>query len=71
MGADSGLVKYNLVGFEHSGEFRVATKNLEDPVLGVFLAQVMDDSTIKMEVFPGRAAADIQGFSTGAKIYHR
>ena len=68
---DSGLVKYNLVGFEHTGEFRVVTKNVENPVLGVFLAQVIDDSTIKMEVFPGRTAAEIEGFSNEAKIYYR
>ena len=33
--------------------------------------QVVDDSTIKFEVFPGKGESEVVGFSDGARIYKR
>jgi len=67
----SGLVKYGLVAREHTGEYRVATKNVESRVLGTFLAQVLDQRAIKMEVVAGVHPDQVDGFTQAAKIYHR
>ena len=68
---ESGVVKYGLVAREHTGEYRVATKNVESRVLGTFLAQMVDRRTIKLEVVAGSHPAQVDGFSQAAKIYHR
>lgn len=51
----SGLVKYDLVAREFIDEagIREPNRNVEDQVLGVFLARVLDDTTIKVEVLAG------------------
>ena len=67
----SGMVKYGLVAREHAGEYRVDTKNVDSQVLGTFLAQVVDQRTIKMEVVAGTHPDQVDGFTQAAKIYHR
>ena len=36
---------------------------------GVSLAQLIEDRKLKIEVFPGKSAATVAGFTTGARIY--
>jgi len=69
----SGLVKYDLVAreFIDNTGIREPTRNAEDQVHGVFLAQVLDDTTIKVEVIPGRNSSQVTGFSQNARLYHR
>jgi len=69
---DSGLVKYELLGSEgvtDSRGFRVGVNT--DEVLGVFLVQMLDDRTIKGEVFPRKKASQVTGFTVNSIIYHR
>ena len=71
MSVDSGLVKYELVGREFiEGKFP-EKKNVESNMLGVFLVQMLDDRTFKGEVFPGKKASQVTGFTENAKIYER
>nr|ABZ07011.1 putative peptidase family M23/M37 [uncultured marine microorganism HF4000_ANIW93N21] len=71
--AASGLVKYDLVAreFIDNTGIREPTRNAEDQVLGVFLAQVVDDTSIKVEVIPSRNSSQVTGFSESARLYHR
>jgi hypothetical protein len=71
VGVDTGVVKYELLGRLHFGDPRVMTINDERNVLGVFLVQMVDDQTIRVEVFPGRTAGQVEGFSDAASIYRR
>jgi len=70
---ETGLVKYELLGKEHIDHptlgFRVGVST--DEVLGVFLVQMLDDRTIKTEVFPKKTASQVTGFTSNAKIYER
>ena len=67
--ADAGLVIYKLVARERTDGSRVLTHNVDSEVFGLFLVQMMDERTIKMEVIAG--AADVHAFSDAATIYHR
>jgi len=69
---DSGLVKYELMASERETDprgFRVSVNT--DEVLGVFLVQMIDDRTIKGEVFPKKKASQVTGFTVNSIIYHR
>ena len=68
---DSGLVVYELVARERTDGSRVVTHNVDSEILGVFLVQMMDDRTIKMETVAGATAADVTAFSDAAAIYRR
>ena len=48
----SGMVKYGLVAREHTGEYRVATKNVESQVLGTFLVEMTGQRTIRWKWCP-------------------
>ena len=71
IGPNSGLVKYGLVARERTGEYQVATKNIESQVLGTFLVQMVDQREIKMEVVAGKGPNLVDGFSQAAETYHR
>ncbi len=73
VGAGAGLVKYDLVAREFVDDrgIRDQTRNVDNKVLGVFLAQVLEEKTIKVEVVPGRSSAQVAGFSPEARLYHR
>ena len=68
---DSGLVKYELLGRLQFGDPRVRTMNDERNILRVFLVQMVDDQTIRVEVVSGRTADEIDVFSDAARIYRR
>lgn len=68
---DSGLVKYELVGRKTVGEFPVASENIEDNSLGVFLVQMITDRRIHWEVFPGKLPDEVEGFTTSVRVYDR
>ena len=67
----SALVKYELVGLKFVGDFPVATVNIEDNILGVFLVQMINDRQIKIELFLGKLPRDVEEFTTAARIYDR
>ena len=77
-----GLIKYELVKFEHftdSGRWdwlsynsNIHSSNIENmPPAGVLLAQLIDNRTLKVEIFPGKRASDISGFDEKAVLYER
>lgn len=75
----SGLVKYELVGFEYMTEggwwdrvsFAKISRAVESgQVSGVALVQMIEDRKIKFEVFPGKMASEVSGFSNPT-IYER
>ena len=65
------MVKYELVGRKTVGDFPVATVNIEDNTLGVFLVQMISDRRIKTELFPGKLPDEVEGFTIAARIYDR
>ncbi len=81
LGVRSGLVKYELVGYDYyapDGSFwdrKSLVKDLktrsEETVQGVVLFQLLEDRKLKMEVFPGKTAAQVSGFTQNAKTYER
>lgn len=76
----TGLVKYELVGFEYRTEngqwwdrtsfAKIAKAEEVGQVEGVVLVQMTEDRKIKFEAFPGKTAAEVPGFSSPT-IYER
>lgn len=80
IGIEDGAIKYELVdlkdvslehGIDTSGGSPIFTVNDESKILAVFLVQMLDDQTIKVEIFPGKTADEITGFTDAARIYRR
>ena len=78
IGIEDGMVKYELVdlldvsddqGIQIRGK-PIFTEN-DDKVLGVFLVQMLEEQTIKVEIFPGKTASGVTGFTDNAVIYVR
>ena len=78
IGAEDGLVKLELVsiddignecGFPTQGK-PLCTRN-SDKVVGIMLVQMLDSNKIKVELFPGKAASQVNNFTSDAKIYER
>lgn len=67
----SGLVKYELVWQRIGSAGQTFSIPDIDRVHGVLLSQLLDDRRLKVEVFPGRTAAEVSGFTNGATIYER
>ncbi len=70
--AKEGLVKYDLVyaPFNSNGD-RIELPGQMRGVQGVLLAQLIEDRKLKIEAFPGKTAADINAFTSNARIYER
>lgn len=70
--ANDGLVKYDLVyaPFNSNGD-RIELPPQMRGGQGVLLAQLLADRKLKIEVLPGKTAAEVDAFTTGAKIYER
>jgi hypothetical protein len=41
------------------------------PVLGTVLMQLVGQRLLKMEIFPGKTAAQVNGFDSAALMYER
>ena len=70
----TGLLEYELVGYTKTGAERhgvSSTVNNDNNILGVFLVEMLTDRRIKVEVFPGKTASQVDGFTGAAKIYER
>lgn len=55
----SGLVKYGLIATQQGSPG------------GTLLVQMLSDTTLKVEAFPGKAASDVAGFTAKAQMYER
>ena len=74
VGVETGIVKYELVARVHTDDPRTGTRVVvvdDSDALGIFLVQMQGDRRIKVEVFPGKTANEIQGFTSTARIYER
>ncbi len=60
----NGITKYNLVRVEQGGQ-------VSQEVRGVILVQVLADEKLKVEVVPGKTAAQVSSFSSAAVTYER
>ncbi|MSQ40741.1 MAG: hypothetical protein EXR55_03595 [Dehalococcoidia bacterium] len=83
---ETGLIKYELTYSEYyavndptrrglgPGGVRtgdnIASRN-QDQVLGVVLLQMTGTRTLQCEVFPGKSAAEVNGFTVAVKSYER
>ncbi|MBI2660428.1 hypothetical protein HYX07_04665 [Candidatus Woesearchaeota archaeon] len=76
--AEDGLVNLELVsiddignecGFVTQGK-PLCTRNSNN-VVGIILVQMLDNNKIKVELFPGKTASEVAGFTGKAKVYER
>ena len=74
------LVKYELIDFQYKtgDEFwdrQSLVKGLRGveaiDMHGVILLELIEDRTLKVEVFPGKSGSEVSGFTSGSKIYRR
>lgn len=76
---ETGAIKYELVRYDylengkiwdigHYADLKVMPR---DNVEGVALVQMLENRKIKFEAFPGKAASQVNGFTSNAKIYER
>lgn len=82
---ETGLVKYELVGWsyirESTGEhWSGITRSAYDDIVvevyrvhvdGVILCQLLDDRRLTFEAFPGLRASEVDGFTENARVYER
>lgn len=74
-----GVVKYELVGLKDvtrergydGGDDPLIVVRDESRFLGTLLVQVIDDDTIKVEIFPGRTETQVTSFTSQARVYQR
>lgn len=78
IGVADEIIKYELVGLKdiskekgYDTETPLITVNNESSVLGTMLVQLVDEGKIRVEIFPGRSASQVAGFTSNAKIYER
>lgn len=72
LSSKDGVVKFELVyaPYTGSGE-RIELPPQMRGVQGVLLAELIEVRRLKIEVFPGKSTAEVQGFTNGAKTYER
>lgn len=77
---EEDLVVYELVDFEYVTNGTVWDRNnlvkgltvqTSEYVQGVILLQLLEDRQLKVEIFPGKTAAEVPGFTDGFCIYER
>jgi len=76
----NGLIKYELVSYDyfigskywdrHTPEKNIISKNSQT-VEGVILMRVLENSTLKVEIFPDKNASQVEGFTEAAETYDR
>lgn len=81
--AASGLVKYEITRYDYfigSSATRwdretlgldIHARSLDTDVRGVMLVQLIADRRLRVEVFPGKRAAEVSSFTTAASVYER
>lgn len=78
----SGIVKYELMQYEYYDNSTGVRWNVMEPVKeptsrntnefrGTALLQLLEDRKLKLEVFPGKPASQVSGFTPKARIYER
>ena len=77
----SGLTKYELGQIQHysadtgkpwnSQQYVPHVRTRAGPAVGTVLMQLTGQRQLKMEIFPGKTAAQVVGFDAGAELYER
>ena len=63
---ETGMVKYEIyTDYDNNAEFEPFD------IVGILLVQMIDDQTIKVEVFFGQNAENVNEFTEKARIYRR
>lgn len=70
VGKELGAVKYELLNPARPSSAK-PFEGADGVVQGVLLVQVLDGRLLKVEVFPGKTAADVSGFTQRASVYER
>lgn len=68
---DDGIVKYELTGRERADQDNRERTVSDGVVLGTFLAEVIDDETIRTEFFPKMSSDSVTEFSDDSVLYRR
>ncbi|HUS26116.1 MAG TPA: hypothetical protein VMY99_02090 [Nevskiaceae bacterium] len=68
--SSSGVVKYELLTAQQ-GVNQASGSSSSSRVEGVILVQVMPNEKLKVEIFPGKTAAQVTGFTSAAMNYER
>jgi hypothetical protein len=86
VGVEQGRIKLEVAQFSHLARNRPEASGFGGPnalrpgddvyavngmVQGVVLLQLMEPRLLKVEVFPGKAAADVTDFTSAARMYER
>ena len=83
VGVNTGLVKYELVNFDYikgdngakwdrwSYAKNIKARNDDYNIKGAVLLQLISDRKLKVEIFPGQIASQVNGFTNTGKIYER
>ena len=71
MSVADGPVKYELIHGQFGTSGQVQKRQDADVVQGTALAQMLPDGKLKFEVFPGKAAGEVAGFTVNARLYER
>jgi hypothetical protein len=69
--AADGLVKYSLVAPNIDSRTGKPFANFQEQFFGTLLVQVVEDRKLKIEVFHGKSAEDVKGFTKAAVPYER
>jgi hypothetical protein len=70
VGKENGAVKYELINPSRPSSAK-PFEGADGTVQGVLLVQVQEGRKLQVEVFPGKAAGDVAGFTKSASVYER
>ncbi len=69
--ATDGLIKYELLWGQLGTAGQLQRRHDADVVQAVALAQLVSNRALKLEVFPGKTAAEVTGFTGAAQLFER
>lgn len=71
VGTDSGEVKYELIQYTQPGPSLAGQSKINKQVLATALFKVLPNNKLKVEIFPGKTAVQVSGFTSAAITYER
>lgn len=71
VGQTDGVVKYELIAPNIDARTGKPFADYHERFYGVFVAQLVANRKLRMEVFPNKTGKEVQGFSTAARVYER
>ena len=66
-----GIVKYELIYGQLGSSAQIQKRQDADQVQATALVQVLPEQKLRFEVFPGKTADGVDGFTSKAKVYER